>query len=228
MPIFQPFDPDHWAVLGLVAVASLVMGASAPRVRRIQDDRLLRGGLALIVVGNELVSWIHAVLQGRWGLPFQLCDLAVLVMAWALLGRHRGVAELAFFWGLAGSLQAVLTPDLAEGFPSYPWMRFFLGHSVIVLSAVYLAVRGRVQPTTGSVWRGWLISNIYVVIAGLLNWRLGTNFGYLASKPAHPSLLDYLGPWPFYILGMEVIGLALFFICLGFSRLVDRLATARS
>ena len=227
MPTFQPFGPDHWAVLAFVGVASLVMIANASRVRRLHDDRVVRGGLALVLAGNLLGSLAYLAAHGRWRLPFQLCDLAVLMMAWALLGSRRSVSELAFFWGLAGSLQAVLTPDLAVGFPSATWLTFFVNHCGTVLGAVYLAVRGRVQPTAGSVWRVWLITNLYVGVAGLLNRRLGTNFGYLASKPAHPSLLDALGPWPNYIVGMELIGLVSFFLCLGVSRMIDRVAAAQ-
>lgn len=228
MPTFQPFGPDHWAVMGFVAVASLAMIAGTSPVRRLQDDRLVRGGLALVLMGNLLGSLVYLVAHGHWRLPFQLCDLAVVLMAWALVGSNRFVAELAFFWGLAGSLQAVLTPDLAVGFPSYTWLTFFLNHCGAVLGAVYLAVRGLVQPTIGSVWRVWLITNLYVVVAILLNWCLGTNFGYLARKPSHPSLLDSLGPWPFYIVGMEVIGLVSFFFCLGCSRMIDRVAAAQT
>lgn len=225
MPAFRPFGPDHWMALGVTASCAMALVAFAPRLRALRDDRLIRVGLALVVVGNELVSWIRALTTGRWGLPCHLCDLAVFLVAWALVGRNRVVGELALFWGLAGSSQAILTPDLHEGFPSYWWGVFFLGHAGIVLSALYLVVRGRVALTGRSVWRAWAISNGYVLIAGLLNWQLGTNFGYLAGKPDHPSLLDHLGPWPVYLLAIEVVALVLFFLCLVFSRAIDRWAT---
>jgi hypothetical integral membrane protein (TIGR02206 family) len=221
---FQPFGPSHWWVLTLTVGIAVALLMSVRRLRRVPDDRWVRVGLACGLVGNEVVSWVYAITNGYWGLPLQLCDLAVFLVAWALVGERQLVKELAFFWGLAGSSQAVLTPDLLEEFPSYPWFQFFLGHGGVVLSAVYLAVRGRVQLTAGSVWRVWIISNAYVVVAMLVNWRLGTNFGYLARKPEHPSLLDYLGPWPLYILWVEVIALVLFFLCLGLSRAIDRIA----
>ncbi|MBI3087848.1 MAG: TIGR02206 family membrane protein [Candidatus Omnitrophica bacterium] len=226
MPVFQQFGPSHLTALLLMLAAGAVLVANAKRLRSAGDDRLVRRILAAVLVGNEVGSWGVAVVQGRWGLPCQLCDLAVFLMAWALLGRRRLVGEIAVLWGLAGSVQAVLTPDLSEGFPSYAWVQFFLGHCAVVLSAVYLVARGRVHLTSASVWRVWLVSNVYVVIAGLLNWQLGTNFGYLARKPAHPSLLDALGRWPWYIVGVEGIALALFFCCVGFARLVDRWARA--
>jgi uncharacterized membrane protein YwaF len=37
---------------------------------------------------------------------------------------------------------------------------------------------------------------------------LDSNYLFLARKPYTPSLLDLLGPWPIYIIWMEVIGIA--------------------
>jgi len=221
---FQQLGPDHLGVLTFAIGAGLALVLSARRLRRVDDDRLVRYALAIGLVANELIWWIYYVGRYSIALPLDVCDLAVFLIAWALIRRDRYVGELAFFWGLAGSSQAVLTPDLVAGFPSYGWAKFFLSHCGVVLSAVYLMVRGRLSLTTGSVWRVWLISNVYIAIVGLVNWRLGTNFSYLAAKPAHPSLLDYLGPWPYYILSGEVIMLGLFFLCYGFGRMVDRLA----
>jgi len=51
-------------------------------------------------------------------MPMQLCDWAMFAVIAALVTRRRGVYELAYFWGLAGTLQAILTPNLRDGFPS--------------------------------------------------------------------------------------------------------------
>jgi len=208
---FVPFGPDHQAVLALTAAGAVALILGRRRLERI-DDRWIRRVLAAGLAGNEVAAWGVGLAQGRAQLPLQLCDLALLFTIAALLTTHRAAAELAYFWGLAGSVQAVLTPDLHEPFLSYWWMQFFFGHCGVVLCAVYLAVTGRVQPTGRSVWRvfGW--TNLYAVIIGLINWAAGTNFGYLAHKPMQPSLLDHLGPWPYYIGGMELIALASFYL----------------
>ena len=204
---FVPWGPDHQAVLALTALgAAALILVRAPL--RAADDRWVRRGIAALLAGNELIAWIITVLQGHARVPLQLCDLAFFMTVWALWSLRRPVAELAYFWGLAGSLQAVLTPDVHEPFPSYWWVKFFVSHCGIVLSALYLGLSGRVRPTARSVWRIWLVTNVYAGVAGIANWLFGTNFGYLAHKPMQPSVLDYLGPWPYYIGGMELIALA--------------------
>lgn len=222
MSAFRTFGPDHQAVLGSLAAAAAALILAARPLRRLQDDRLMRLALAAALIANELSGWAHALSRGRFTLPLHLCDLAVFLTAWALLGRSRLVGELAVCWGLGGSLQAVLTPDLRDGFPSFSWWQFFASHVGLVLSALVLLIIGRVRLSAASVWRVWAITTGYVAVIGLVNWRLGANFGYLARKPSQPSILDHLGPWPLYILWMELIGLALFFACLAASRLIER------
>jgi hypothetical integral membrane protein (TIGR02206 family) len=131
-------------------------------------------------------------------------------------------AELAFYWALAGSAQAILTPDLTQTFPSFRWISFFLLHLGLIVGAVYLPVRGHLVLRPASIGRAWLATNIYAAVAGFFNWQLGANFGFLVRKPANPSLLDYLGPWPYYLFACEGIALGLFALCYALARCAER------
>ena len=211
----------------MLAVTSLSVAAligNAPAIRRWHDDRSIRWAFALVLAVRELIEWYAATVQGQRVLPLHLCDLALFALVGALVGGPSWLGELACFWGLSGSVQAILTPDLARGFPSYRWLTFFLGHVLVVVGAAYLPARGIVRLTWPAMWRAWLITNVYAASAGLVNWRTGSNFGYLARKPSHPSVLDVLGPWPWYLIGVEAIGLGMFAVCVGLSRWVERRA----
>ena len=226
MPSFRPFGLDHWLVLAVTGATASALIVEAARLRGLRHDQAIRVGLAGLLIGNEALGWTAYLMQGVWGLPLHLCDLSVMLVAWALLRQNRLVEEVGFCWALSGSVQALLTPDLSDGFPSLHYLTFFLQHYGAVVGALYLAVRGRVRMTAESVWRVWMISNGYVVAAGLVNWLWGTNLGYLARKPDHASLLDYLGPWPYYVIGIEVIALISFMFCwqlsVGIERVIER------
>jgi hypothetical protein len=117
---------------------------------------------------------------------------------------------LVWFWGLAGTLNGLITPALDEGFPSPRFLFFFGLHGAVVVCAVYLVAGFRLRPAKGAVWRafGWL--QIYTLGAGLADWLTGANYGFLREKPPQASLMDLMGPWPWYLLGLQGLALGLF------------------
>ncbi|MGH7198550.1 MAG: TIGR02206 family membrane protein [Candidatus Omnitrophota bacterium] len=225
MTKIRPFGPDHWFVILFTLAAGLGLVLLTRPIRKLPNDRVVRQALALALLANQLSSWIFYITQGTVIAPLQLCDLVFFLIVWCLLtGGNQVTNELAFFWSIAGSSQAILTPDLEAAFPNPIWARFFISHVGMVLSAIYLVVRGNVKTTPFSIWRVWLFTNLYVIVAGTLNWRFGTNFGYLSRKPEQPSLLDHLGPWPYYIFWGEFIALGIYYLCYAFSRMVEKQA----
>ena len=45
------------------------------------------------------------------------------------------------------------------------------------------------------------------MVVMIINYAIGSNYMFLLHKPQDPSLLDYFGPWPFYLVGIEISGL---------------------
>ena len=52
--------------------------------------------------------------------------------------------------------------------------------------------------------------NVYLVVVTAINYALGSNYMYTLQKPHTASLLDLLGPWPWYLLWAEFLALLLF------------------
>ena len=171
--------------------------------------------LALILAADALVFVVRQAASGTWSvqtsLPLALCDVALVVAAVACWYPtwQLGV-ELTYFWGLAATLQAVLTPDLHVGFPSVEFVQFVVGHLGIVLAALYLVVGLRIAPRPGAAVRVFLITVGYAAAIGVFNRLTGANYMYLAAPPVNPSLLSLLGPWPWYILSAAGVATVLF------------------
>jgi uncharacterized membrane protein YwaF len=56
----------------------------------------------------------------------------------------------------------------------------------------------------------WL--NVYLLSLIPLNLWLDANYFYIMEKPINPSILDYFGPWPVYILAAEALAFVFFAI----------------
>ena len=50
--------------------------------------------------------------------PLQLCDVAAIAGFFALILKNRLCAEITYFFGLAGTLQALFTPSTCYDFPT--------------------------------------------------------------------------------------------------------------
>jgi hypothetical integral membrane protein (TIGR02206 family) len=170
--------------------------------------------ISVVLVVDAVVFVSTPLVQGQWsvqsGLPLALCDVALIVAAVACWWpRWLLAVELTYFWGLAGTLQAVVTPDLSAGFPRLEFFEFVAGHLGIVVAALFLVVGLRLAPRRGSVSRVFVITAFYTAFVGWFDWLTGSNYMYLAAKPRHGSLLSVLGPWPWYILSAAGVALVL-------------------
>jgi hypothetical integral membrane protein (TIGR02206 family) len=217
-PIFVPFSAQHAAVVvaGVTFIILLLtLGRCGGKTERI--TRTILAFINLSVFG--LSQWAWSKVSREIGIdnavPLHLCDLAAFFAGFALITGNRTCALLTYFWGLAGTIQGILTPAIEIGFPHPAFFSFFLHHFAVIAAAIYLPVvmQWRIE---SPLWKsplkafGWL--NVYVVVAIVANHHLGTNYGFLAGKPANPSLLDHLPPHPFYIIWLELIALSLFFL----------------
>lgn len=200
---FEAFGPSH-----LVMIAVFLAGVPAViwlgrRVRDTPGERRTSRIFAVAVCAFTITMQVIDFLPGNFDLqttlPLQLCDLAWMVLVWALWTRSVAPGALAFYWGLTLTTQAILTPWLQRDFPDPKFIGFWGMHLLIVWGAIYLAWGLGRRPG----WRGFRFT-VAVTLAWMVavygfNLAAGTNYGFVNHKPSDPSVLDYLGPWPGYL-----------------------------
>jgi hypothetical integral membrane protein (TIGR02206 family) len=195
-------SPEHVVPLGVLVVVVVLLCVAARRAPGSWIDAVAVT-MALAIVVSEL-SWQPYVLVNReWSvassLPVQLCDVGGFVAAGALLWRQFLLVEVAYFWGLGGTLQALLTPDLKDHFPTFPYLQFYATHDLVILAALFLVIGLGLHPRPGAVRRIFLVTLAFAVVVGLIDLASGGNYMYLRQVPASGSLLSLMGPWPWYI-----------------------------
>lgn len=206
---FILFGPAHLIALALSVIVPLllavwVLGAPA-------RDRGVRMILAALLIAGW-AGWYLMLGARGWltpgdALPLNLCDWAEGALIIALLSRNQRAYELGYFWGLGGTLQGVITPDVGRGFPDIQFLLFMLDHAGLIAALLYLTWGTRLRPVIASLPRVIAATLVYVAVAGVADTVLGTNYGFLRSKGEHVSLLSFLAPWPWYIGELVLIGL---------------------
>jgi hypothetical integral membrane protein (TIGR02206 family) len=205
---------EHIAALAATTAITALLVAGA---RRRGDAWAVPVGraLAVVILAGYACEHVTYALRDRWSvevnLPLHLTDAVTLASVAALWRPEAALlVELVYFWALSASLQAVLTPDLAQDFPDLLFFTYFAGHSGAVAAACLLVFGARRTLRPGAVRRTFTITLGFTVLAAAGTVLSGGNYMFLRHKPAHGSLLDLMGPWPVYILAAALLGLLLF------------------
>ncbi len=208
----QLLAPEH--VVALVATAALAVAAAyLTRARSTGWAVRASRALALLVLAAYLTDHAVAAARGLWSvrvyLPLHLSDAATLVAVAALWTARRPLVELTYFWGLTGALQAALTPDLGHGFPDVLFFTYFVTHGGVVVAALLLVAGRGIVPHPGAVARAFAATLAVAAAAAAGSLATGGNYMFLRRKPSD-SLLDLLGPWPWYIAATALLAVVMF------------------
>lgn len=210
---FVLFGPAHLLALACVAVIFLLIvglrRSFSPRARSVT-----RWALVVLIYLCESSWHVWKLANQDWNmnamLPLWLCSITAWTMPLLLVLRSRRYYEWVYFMGLIGASQALLTPDLTiYGFPHFRFVEFITLHGALIVAIVYMTVVEGFRPTWRSLPRVFAITNLYWLFCGLVNPLVGGNYLYTRGKLPTPSLLDLLGPYPWYLFSMEVLGIAL-------------------
>jgi hypothetical integral membrane protein (TIGR02206 family) len=214
-PEFQPYGLPHLTVIVLTIVLPFLLAAMVRRARSQRLEKLIIGVLSAVLVLNYVVYLVfirsHGVVDWRQMLPMQMCDWGMVVVIVAMWTGNQRWFEVAYFWGIGGTLQAILTPNLRFGFPDWRFISFFTSHSGIIIGVVFLMLTRRYRPYPMSIVRVWLWSEFYFVVTLITDELTGINYGFLLHKPEAFSILSFLSDSrPLYLLQLHVVALLFF------------------
>ncbi len=213
---FRLFSPSHLAMLGIETGINLSLLALR-RVATPSIRRATRYSLAAVLIGNEVLWHMWNVQTGQWSiqtmLPLHVSSVMVYTSTLMLLTKNQSLYEYVYFLGTGSATQAMLTPNLTTyGFPHFRFFQTFIAHGSIITAALYMTLVEGYRPTPPSMLRVMVGTNIYMLAVGTVNAAIGSNYMFIARKPDMPTLLDHLGPWPWYIAGMEAVAVVLLLI----------------
>jgi hypothetical integral membrane protein (TIGR02206 family) len=214
---FKLFGVSHLIVLALTLAIPALLVLAAKKAGSQRFTKVLCWALAAVLLGNELGYYAWQVQSRTFlgfvqnALPLHLCGLALYMTAITLVTRKQIIFEMACFWGLVGTPQAILTPTVDVDFPAYWFIQFFICHCGIVVGVLFAIGALKMRPRRGSMWRVFWITNVCMLIIGAFDYFTGANYMYLRAIPEVDSPLIMLG-WPWYILIADAMMLLGFWI----------------
>jgi hypothetical integral membrane protein (TIGR02206 family) len=227
---FRSWTPAHLVPLALIAIVSIGLALLARRTGSFDRFAL---AMALCLWANEFAYQLYWFFSARgWAAPtalmLQMCGLSILLLPVMLFSQQPRVRQRLFdilwFWGIGGAIQALIAPDIGtSGFPSYRYVSFFVSHGLIIACTALMAAAGGVRLSFRSFVRALVVTNLLLLpVYGVdLALRLippydPGNYFVLGYPPPTGSMVDVFaemfGPSPRYVVGLELMGLAVFLL----------------
>lgn len=167
--------------------------------------------MGVILILREFVRSSYLYSINNWylteSLPLHLCGISAIVSGLILIYRNQFWLEFILILGIPSAIHSFLTPELTNGNDPYLLFEYYFSHSGIIFSGLYLLIVHGMAPRIGSWKNAFWVSQGLLVVIGLMNILLDSNYMYLSKKPLVSNPL-IIGDWPYYILGFEIAGLA--------------------
>jgi len=215
LPEFQPYGLPHLTVIFLTVVLPFSLAAMVRCTKSQWLVRMIIRILSILLILNYVAYLVfirsRGVVDWQDMLPMQMCDWGMVVVIVAMWTGSQRWFEVAYFWGIGGTLQAVLTPTLSYGFPDWRFISFFTSHCGIIIGVVFLMLTRRYRPYPMSIVRVWLWTEFYFVVTLVVDELTGFNYGFLLHKPEAFSILSFLSDSrPLYLVEMHGVALLFF------------------
>ena len=207
--IIEPLSLTWWIGMSLSILVSF--GIIQIAIRIPPDKRkILMMIMGFTLISIELMQQFYLNHLGLWSLktslPIHLCGISgILAGIMMFRSSHYGFEFLALI-GSPGALHALLTPQLNHGTIPFLIFKYYVSHAGIILVPLFLAIVLGYRIKRSSWYRVLLLCQVLLIIIGLTNYFIGSNYMYLAEKPLVNNPM-VVGEWPWYILGFEILGL---------------------
>lgn len=226
-PCFEQFGAAHVVALALTLATPIVLSIAARRGGE-RTTNIICAVYATIIFGNQAIHWAYRVATEGHAefverhLPLHICGMAAFALVVLLLLRKRIAFDVVYFWGLAGTANALLTPQLEAGFPDYRFFQFFIAHGGIVAGALFAVWGLGMRPTFASLLRAYGLLALLFVLLLAVNPLLDSNYMFLRRPPDAASPF-FFAPWPYYIPILAAVGFAFFCLLLAPFEIAKRL-----
>lgn len=203
---FDMFTASHFSVISLFMLVAI--GIYLYRDQFDQKKwRRVEIGIAFSLILIELTYHVWMFVNGSWNvshaIPLELCSISLILTIILLFTQKFFIYEIVLFTALLGASQAIFTPSLNYDFPHFRFFHFFYTHLMVVWVSLYFTWARGYRPTFWSCVKLFVYLNLLMPVIMLINKLVDGNYLFLSYKPKNASLLDFLGPYPWYILSME-------------------------
>ena len=209
---FVLFDGAHLVSLAVLAACGCLV-LRRGRSGSAQTRRRIKWGMGGLLLITFVEGHFWYAFHGEWvmaeRLPLHMCGAMVWVSIYGLWTDRPWTRPLMYYLGIAGAIQGVLQPDSPYGLPHVRFVATMLSHTTLVVAGLWVILVEKYTPSLRSTLWTLALVHVYAAVIFVFNLLVGSNYLYIVEKPESASLMDIFPEWPWYLLVLEGLLLAI-------------------
>lgn len=196
---FSYFSMAHFMPIIVMLVLIYLIYRYQKQIREWKHEDYLRIALAVILWFSDASYFWHKIYLGvaepANHLPVTVCGWAALMSALMLLTKKKGLFEVAYFFVLAGSINALITPAVImdNGPTHFRYYQFWMEHTTIFVAVFYMIFVWGYKINLKSMFKSFAVLLVLALLAIYVNQAIdGANYLFLATTEAGDSALNFL------------------------------------
>lgn len=166
--------------------------------------------LGFLPIFIEIIFQIQSVLHKEWTLiktlPIEISYLTSFAIPVFLFKPSRKLQSWIFYIGIWSAAAAFLNTIMMGEEPWHMLLRYYGHHGILLYFGISIYISGY-RPTLKDYYNTAKIMLLILLIIGLINKIIGSNYMFTRFKPAGMNLTLLMADWPYYFIIIVSIGL---------------------
>lgn len=201
---FSNFTLAHFLPIFVAAALIFFVWRHREGIREMKNEHCFRYALAFAMIISEMSYYWRLIAIPSLEpnpvdhLPITVCGWVAVFGSYMVIGKSQTLFDLSYFWSLAGSTFALLTPTVITytGPTRFRYYQFWAEHLLCYVAIFYMIFVHKMRPTVKSIVKAYGGLTVLAVIAYFANRMIGpgANYLFMARPEDTPSILDVLPP----------------------------------
>lgn len=195
---FSYFSLAHILPLIVMGILIYLSYLYREQLRNWKHEYNLRIVFALVLLLSDNAYFWHKMYIGADianHLPVTVCGWATIMSVFLLLTKKQGLFDIVYFFVLAGSINALITPAVIidNGPTHFRYYQFWIQHTGIFVATFYMLFVHRFNINFKSMVKSFLVLVFLALLAIYVNSNIeNANYLFLATTEAGDSVLNFL------------------------------------
>lgn len=196
---FSYFSLAHFMPIIIMGILIYLIYRYRKEIKEWKHEELLRIVLAALLLFSDSSYFWHKIYlqvgEPANHLPLTVCGWAAIMSAFMLLTKRKGIFEVVYFFVLAGSSNALITPAVImdNGPTHFRYYQFWLEHTSIFVAVFYMIFVYGYKINFKSMLKSFGVLLILGALAILVNSSIpNANYLFLATTEVGDSVLNFL------------------------------------